>query len=430
MVARPMDRMRRTRRIVCTLGLVAAACGTVAPAGAASFPNDMTPLPRADATNTGAISGTVVRAADSVPLDTVRIEVRVAGNLTPVATGATDVSGHFQITDIPAGGYTVRFEDTSRALAIQYWPLSSTLLNAGVAQVIPGVTTTGIDAALAPGNTISGVIAERGTGVPIKNACAFVLDPRIDSIVNAIVSVGVSDATGTYTSSVLPPGQYKMLFGDCQAPYRHRFRFFGDGGYHSDASLVTITAQYGRPSADGGLLPVGIISGRIFDAPKRGPLPAGEWCAVVFAVLDGERVMTNSVPIARDGSYSIGIPTDNAYVAAAHCDDLLPVEWFDGDAGIPVREQIVLNPGGEGARLLLINSGSRVSSIDIPIGAKPPPAGITVEGNSAAAETGETLPGELPQTGNATIPMTYTGFALILIGAALALSGRVRAENQ
>ncbi|MFZ4584652.1 MAG: carboxypeptidase regulatory-like domain-containing protein [Acidimicrobiia bacterium] len=416
---------RRASAIAGTVGCLALMLGlATAPAGATSFPEPTTPLPSATA-GTGTITGTVVRAADGVPLESATVEVRVLGNTEPVAAALTDISGFYRIDGLPAGGYIVRFEDSTRSSAVQWWPDANRIANAGVVTVTAGSETANVDGALVAGNVISGIVAESGTGLPLRGVCAFVLDPAVDSVVNAIASVSTTDRTGAYTSSVLAPGFYKVLFGDCASPYVHRFRFYGNVDTLAATPSIPLHANQPLPNVYGSLQAVGTVSGHIFDALARAPFPQGQWCAVAYAVLGGQRVMTTWVAVDADGGFKLGIPTSEAWVAAARCSDLVPVEWYDGNIGAPVGDNVALNPGSDGARLLKTYGGTQLSSIDIPIGPKPPAPGISVQADTATGvETGLTPAGQLPVTGSDPISRTVLALGMILIGSALALSAR------
>src|SRR5262249_24124358 len=88
----------------------------------------------------------------------------------------------------------------------------STEANADPVRVRAGHGTTGIDAALGVGGTISGIVVARATGKPVHNEC-------VDAVDNATQAFGFAQTnkTGHYTMRGLATGRYSMTFSPCYA---------------------------------------------------------------------------------------------------------------------------------------------------------------------------------------------------------------------
>ncbi len=126
-----------------------------------------------------------------------------------IRCGTTNSAGEYVLKEMRAGPYFVSFEDPEGS------PLDYVSQEYGGASPTPVVVVESqpdreINAQLAHGGLISGVVTSAGTGAPIEGAfvCAFGSE-------GATVGVGTcskSGGGGVYTLSGLPAGSYKVIF--------------------------------------------------------------------------------------------------------------------------------------------------------------------------------------------------------------------------
>ncbi|MDR2987767.1 MAG: carboxypeptidase-like regulatory domain-containing protein, partial [Nocardiopsaceae bacterium] len=168
----------------------------------------------------GSISGTVRDSASKLQAG-VCVAAVPADPGNDVQFGSTGPHGVYQLRRLGAGTYHVYIGDAfcgSRSsvhvLAPQWFKGQQTEATATDVTVTAGATTTGIDANLADGGTISGTVThlsqpvagECVTAVPVSPAP----DPVFDMTLNPVIAVTASD--GSYSLVDLLPGQYHVEF--------------------------------------------------------------------------------------------------------------------------------------------------------------------------------------------------------------------------
>jgi hypothetical protein len=159
----------------------------------------------------GAISGTVTDAVSGEPLSDVRVLFFARGARFRFR-GVTDSSGHYTTHGIvPTGSYAAEAFDHPDGIHVNELyddvPCASGCpLDSGKPVAVAAPTeTAGIDFALSRGGRIAGTVTDEDTHAPIVGRAAV----RIYTVPADIpVDIPLSDATGHYTSNVLPPGRY------------------------------------------------------------------------------------------------------------------------------------------------------------------------------------------------------------------------------
>lgn len=219
----------------------------------------------------GSISGYVYDEG-SLPLVEVPVDVWPGG-----FGNCTDVDGSFTIIGLPldtdiiitAGGRS--WGGCSTVDRIQeYWdnnPLSNWDANPiRLTAADPDATNKNFNLAL--GGTFSGTIFEADGVTPITGAFVFI--DGTDGQWYGGFGIGSDD--GTYTSSALPSGTYRV---SAQSD-GYAQEFFGGApvyGNHDAATPVTVTVGQDTPNVDIMLDPGGTISGYVYD---EGGLPLGD----------------------------------------------------------------------------------------------------------------------------------------------------------
>lgn len=149
----------------------------------------------------GAIEGTATAASGGEPLAEVEVCAISVGPLSIKICGDTDPDGTYQLHSLPSGTYAVEFWGQGKSA--EYQPLSQQ----GV-DVTAGKPTMGVDAALAKGAGIQGVVtaAAGGRRLPDITVCLFsVARP-------SPLRCTYSDEVGSYSFTGLTDGSYQVGF--------------------------------------------------------------------------------------------------------------------------------------------------------------------------------------------------------------------------
>ena len=156
----------------------------------------------------GSITGTVTDPS-AVPLENICVDTFDAdGN--PSGSGSTESDGSFAVDDLAGGDHRVRFYDCgSNNVLSEYFSDKPDLASADPVTVTPGSDTPDINAVLARGGSISGMVTNT-SALPLENICVDVFDANDDPTASSY-----TDSGGAYTVTGLPGGSYRVLFFDC-----------------------------------------------------------------------------------------------------------------------------------------------------------------------------------------------------------------------
>ena len=126
-----------------------------------------------------------------------------------VAGTTTDANGNYSIVGLAAGSYRIKFDAPyGDSHASQFWKSAATFDKATPVSVTSATATSGINATLAAGATISGSVVDTSTpAVPIPYAIVEVLTPG-----GTYVASTEADENGNYVLSGVPAGTYVVEF--------------------------------------------------------------------------------------------------------------------------------------------------------------------------------------------------------------------------
>ncbi len=205
------------------------------------------------------LSGTIRDASTTLPINGASVVVIDAASITNTLT--TGVDGSYAVTNIAVGAATVSAS-------------KSGYVGASVStNIVVGSNTQDLN--LTP-NSLSGLVTDSLTGLPIASATVSVTDSS--NVVHTIST----DGTGHYSIASLPTGPASVIASKV--------------GYSSVTSTPTIVS--GSNTQNETLTP-NILSGVIRDASTTLPINSA---AVV--VIDAASV-TNTISTGADGSYSV-----------------------------------------------------------------------------------------------------------------------------
>lgn len=287
------------------------------------------------------------------------------GDLFGIGTAA---DGTFTVTGVKPGTYTLYFEGPNGAnIAPQYWSGASSPATASYFTVTGGQTTTGIDAVLQPGSSISGTVTASGTGAPVSFAFVEALNTNGSGVAYASTA-----SDGTYTLSGLASGSVTLQI---LPPYNANLltQWWSGASSQSDAQYFDVPAGGALTGYDAQLQVGATISGTIRDDAGN-PIPFASAYALkagnVFSVSGFADSSGNyTIPALTSGDYTVSFDASGAGSYAAG--------WWDG-ATTP-----------SAATVIHVGDEQQVTGIDATLGAgaaiSGTVSGVTADGASFPA---------------------------------------------
>ncbi len=237
------------------------------------------------------VSGTVTVPGGHDPAD-------VAVFLSPTDAGfgysaSPADDGTYTVEGVQPGSYTVQFQAPGTDLAPQYWAGVYGRDAATVVTLTAGQRTTGVDAAMAVGGTITGHVTVPA-GFDVREAYVWA---------DGDVAGGWADvaADGGYAVRGLPPGQYTVEFGSFE---RGLLREYWQGTTsRPDATPVAVALGGAVTGVDAALEVGGTVTGTV-------TVPAGfdGYCVLADAGWYGE-VLDQECNDAGEPYELMGLPT-------------------------------------------------------------------------------------------------------------------------
>ncbi|HEX6780835.1 MAG TPA: carboxypeptidase regulatory-like domain-containing protein [Solirubrobacterales bacterium] len=209
--------------------------------------------------------------------------------------------GTYVLGGLVSGSYDVRFsagygevapgQFGKRNFLTQYYKGGFTRTEADPVGVTAGNATTGIDAALLTGASISGTVLAGDTGEGIAAyVCALPTVRRGDE------ACAFANDDGEYALRGLRSGSYKVRFGPGPGDLSYAREFYDDKASRADANPVSVVAGSTTGGIDAELEQGGRITGAVTDADGGAPLAGIEVCLSNFGSCDAT---------AADGSYEL-----------------------------------------------------------------------------------------------------------------------------
>jgi len=191
----------------------------------------------------GSISGTVTNSMGD-PLDDICLNARKP-NGSYAASAETDSNGEYKLLGLAAGDYQVKFElcaDSEHNVLAEFYDNAETAAEATLVTVTEDSDTTGIDAELAKGGSISGTVSVAGG--PLGYVCVWPYDST-----GTRVRFGHTESDGSFTLGGLPSGNYRLQFHDCYDNYGQTIvpEFFDNVADLSEAVPIQVTTGLDAP---------------------------------------------------------------------------------------------------------------------------------------------------------------------------------------
>ena len=264
------------------------------------------------ATTTGAIGG-VVTNSSSAGLAGASVTVYQDGLVAGSGTTADD--GSYTVGSLAPGSYTVSFTPPPPAgpgageenFLPQKYDAESPSSAGDQVVVAAGTTTSGIDASLQSGGTISGVVLA-GSGAPVDGVEVYAYDSN-----GLAMPATQSAADGTWSIDRLAAGVYSLGFTAAGGDLNFLPQFLGGGSTIAGAYGVSVSAGATTSGVEIHLQPGGQITGKVTDAssvPIANALvdaydAGGDIAASATSAADG----TYSINGLASGSYRVGFTT-------------------------------------------------------------------------------------------------------------------------
>jgi hypothetical protein len=235
----------------------------------------------------GAIAG-VVTNKQGHPLSFACVSVFDArtGNQLPQSFDQGFVGkGRYKISGLAPGLYKVQINGCIGKYGGQWYHGRRTEAAADPVRVRAGQSTTGIDAALGIGGSISGLVVARATGNPVAKVCVDAFDAASQSF-----GFAETNKTGHYSMRGLSTGRYSVSFGPCSVKGPNLVAL---------TRQVRVTAPHAVTGINARLAPGGAVSGTVVS----GSHPQRDTCVEV-------------VPVNPLGSFGFGFTgSDGSYTA-------------------------------------------------------------------------------------------------------------------
>ena len=223
----------------------------------------------------GHVKGTVTSKTSGLPL------AGIEACVEPVSTGGSggcatsDSNGHYDVGGLETGSYRVVFRapesgETSNYIR-QYYNGKTKFSEADSIAVVAGATKEGINAVLAEGGQIHGVIKTASSKIPIAHAgaCAYTSETET-------YQCGYTNTSGEYTITALPSGKYIVYFFATEGEYTTQY--YNGATTEAEATKVSVTIGATTNGIEGQLHTSGRITGTVTAAATSKALAGIEVC--------------------------------------------------------------------------------------------------------------------------------------------------------
>ncbi len=312
----------------------------------------------------GRISGTVTDSATSMPLANVSVEIFDSTGAF-ITTGFTDTSGNYTTSaGVATGNYFARTRNQSGYINELYNNITCVSCNVTTGTpiaVTAGMTTSGINFALASGGRISGTVTDSATSAPIAN-----VNVQIFNSTGSFFESGFTNSAGNYISnSGLPAGNYFALTGNSSGYidelYNNITCFFNCNVTTGTPIVVTVGAT--TSGINFALAPGGRISGTVTNAANSAPLAN---VGVQIFNSSGQQVASPTTDSAGNYITNVGLPTGTYFARTNNSQGFID-ELYDNITCFPsctvtTGTAISVTAGATtSGRNFALNAGGRIS---------------------------------------------------------------------
>ncbi len=179
----------------------------------------------------GSVSGTVTLEGGG-PAIGASVVARSTSSADYVGSATTDDAGAYAIPGLPAGDVILSFGGLETVVD-EYFDDAPSVVDATPVSITAGGTAE-VDAVLASAGAIAGTVSLDAGGVLDSGGLVYITDTSGNDVTFTYV-----DFDGTYSIASLPPGDYRVFFGD---NWYYASEWYDDAPLGSLATPVTVTA--------------------------------------------------------------------------------------------------------------------------------------------------------------------------------------------
>lgn len=340
--------------------------------------------------DSGAISGTVTDGTN--PIENIWVFACDVNGCN--YGGSTDASGSYTITGIPSGSYSVGFQG-------DYLGYTNQSLAAPVTVSAPAATT-GIDAVLVLGGTISGNVRASATGLPLNNVSVT----ATCTVTGATYSAS-TDANGNYTIAGVPAGNYNVLY-DSSGVYLTQY--FSGAADVSGATAVTVNVGAIAQNVNASLVQPGAITGTVMEMDGTTPISG-----IMVSLYDTAGTYLNlATSTDASGIYTFNNLQPGSYKVFFSGGTVYVDQWYDNKSDSATADSVTVTEGATTTNnnTKLIKFGS-ISGV-VTDGTNPV-SGLNVEIYDAVSGTFVTFGVTAAITGAYSVPYLAPGAYKVLV---------------
>src|SRR5450631_3805837 len=208
----------------------------------------------------GTISGTVTVSSVS-DFSGICVDAFAPGDfLSPSGSTTTAADGSYSLTNLAPGNYDVEFSagcGISENVGQQWYNTKASQSSANAVAVTAGGSTSGINATLSLGGTITGTVTAAAGGADVSGVCVVAFAPG-DVQLSPASTTTASD--GSYALTNLAPGSYQVEFtSGCGASVGYATQWYSASPTAASAVPVVVTALTTTPSINA-VMALGVAS--------------------------------------------------------------------------------------------------------------------------------------------------------------------------
>jgi hypothetical protein len=341
----------------------------------------------------GTISGTVTSAATGKPLKGICVFINAG-----FGGARTSKTGAFRMDQLEPGRYSVEFDGgcgNSGSYAPQWYPGRTKQVNAALVTIRADRVTSGIDAAMQPGATVTGTVANT-SGKALSGICVMAADAATAGFLEEtgmFAQDAQTGSSGTYRIANLAAGQYQVAFFSCgfNTGPGYVAQWFPTQRSEAAAGMLDIAAAANVTGLDAAMTRGGAISGTL-----KGAGFTGQFLDIcITAINRATHVSTQSESLSNTATvpYAIGGLAAGRYsVAFSDCGGTgYATQWYRGKTAAGSANPVTVKAGhttrSVGAVLRKPGNGSIAGRVIVKETGKPG-NGICVAAFSPSGEGG------------------------------------------
>lgn len=289
----------------------------------------------------GSVGGKVVSDATGDPIAGVIVRLVDLYGRTQLNT-TTSITGTWALNSVWPLDYYVRYVTDSSLLTGHYigevYNDKTNALDPTIVQVAPGQNVAGIDASLATGAIIEGMVTSTAGGAPISGASIVIYS----AATGEQLGFDNTDSGGVYRFSAgFAPGDYILFFNH----FDYISEYFEDGEDFESATPITVVGTQAKvvnaALSPAPVVATGVVKGRITMADTGSPIPAARVSPDSVGAAAG---FAQSVTADAQGYYTLTVPVGLWRIMASRSSSALAYapRYLGGDGTLQGAETVVV----------------------------------------------------------------------------------------